>query len=141
MARSADRLSGAFCLLFGLAMYFAVIPVYVETAEGGNIAPETLPNLLSIVIAACGGWLVLKPTDHALHRPEQFARAALYGGVLALGIYAMSLWGFVVVAPVLALVLMGVIGERRPIWLGLGVLGMPAMIWAFVTLALDRALP
>jgi len=61
-----DRLSGAFFLLFGLAMYFAIIPVFVEQAEDGSIAPNTLPNILSWMVAISGGWLVLKPTPHQI---------------------------------------------------------------------------
>ena len=141
MSPSADRLSGAFCFLFGLAMYFAVIPVFVEPADDGNIAPDTMPNVLSLVIAAGGACLVVKPTGHAVQKLEHFVRAAAYCVVLGGGIYVMSWVGFLYVAPPLALAIMIMIGERRPLWLGLGVAGMPALIWAFVTLILDRPLP
>ena len=141
MAISADRASGAFFLAFGLAMYLAVIPVQVETAEGGNIAPDTLPNIASLIIAVSGLWLMLKPTAHQIRDWRFFLTTGAYIAALALGIYAMSWFGFVYVAPVLALVIMLMIGERRPHWLALGVIGMPALIWAFVTLILDRSLP
>lgn len=141
MGMKADRVSGAFFLLFGLAMYFFVIPNYVETVDGGNLAPNTLPNIISLVIAVCGGWLVLKPTSQQLRDPRQLALTAMYVALLAAGIYAMSWFGFEYVAPVLAAALMWLIGERRPMWLAGGVVIMPIIIWFIVTYALGRALP
>ncbi len=137
----SDRLSGAVLFIFGLAMYFAIIPTFVEQAEGGNIAPNTLPNILSWMIAIGGAFLVLKPTPHQTQDLRYFARALMHGAILCAGIYAMTWFGFLYVAPVLALVIMVVIGERRMHWLALGAIGMPALIWIFITQILDRALP
>ena len=138
---SSDRLTGAFFLLFGLAVYFLVIPTYVEQVEGGNLAPNTLPNAISIVIAVCGGLLMLKPTTHQPPSGRYFLKTAMYVAILAAAIYVMSWFGFIYVAPVLALVMMLIIGERRPLWLAGGVIAMPAAIWFFVVQLLDRALP
>ena len=141
MRNSADRLSGAFFLLFGLAMVFIVIPTYVEDAQGGNLSPKTMPTIIAWVITACGGLLAVKPTTHTTPDARFFAQAAAYVTVLGGAIYAMSLVGFIYVAPVLALVIMLLIGERRPLWLGMGVVLMPAAIWFLVTQLLERALP
>lgn len=54
MHYSANRVSGVFFLLFGLAMYFLVVPNYVKTVTGSNLAPKTLPNVISIVLALVG---------------------------------------------------------------------------------------
>ena len=141
MLVSADRVSGGFFLLFGLAMYFYVNPNYIETIDEGNIAPDSLPNIVSIVIAICGGFLMLKPTAQQVRSPRSMAKAGIYVAILAASIYAMSWVGFVYVAPVLALVIMMLIGERRPFWLALGAIGMPAIIWFLVIHALGRSLP
>ena len=141
MSIAADRLSGAFFLLFGLAMYFLVIPEYVEVADEGNISPNTMPNIISWVIAFCGALLILKPTPHQLQDMRFFIRTGAYAGILAAGIYAMSLFGFEYIGPVLALAIMLMIGERRPLWLGAGVILMPLIIWFLVTVVLGRALP
>lgn len=138
---SADRLSGAFFLLFGLVMYFAVNPTYIEAVDGGNIAPNTLPNIISVVIAVAGGFLMFKPTKQRVRNPMLMAKTAFYVVLLAVGLYAMSWFGFEYVAPVLALAIMWFIGERRPFWLAIGVVGMPAIIWFLVTQLLGRALP
>jgi putative tricarboxylic transport membrane protein len=137
----ADRLSGTFFLLFGLAMYFLVIPGYTESPEGGNLSPKAVPNYISVVIAVCGGFLALKPTQHATPNLRAFLTVGLYSVVLAVGIIAMSYLGFEIVAPVLSFAIMWLIGERRPLWLVGGVILMPLAIWFLVTYPLGRALP
>jgi putative tricarboxylic transport membrane protein len=141
MTNSADRLTGAFFLIFGLAMVFLVIPAYVEAPEGGNLSPRTLPYVVAWVISVCGGLLILKPTTHQAPDGRFFMQAGAYVAVLGGSIYAMSLFGFIYVAPALALVIMLMIGERRPLWLGIGAVLMPAAIWFLVTQLLERGLP
>lgn len=141
MMVSADRVSGAFFLLFGLALYFLIIPAYVETVDGGNLSPNTVPNWIAITIAVCGGLLVLKPTDQSTPDLRALMITGAYAGVLALSIYGMSLFGFEVIGPILAFVLMWMIGERRPLWLIAGAIVMPLIIWFLVTYPLGRALP
>ena len=141
MRISADRYSGTFFLLFGLAMYFLVIPTYVEITDEGNIAPSTMPNWISLVISFCGGMLLLKPTAYQTQNIRYFNVTAAYVAILSIGIYAMSHFGFEYVAPVLALALMAMIGERRPLWLLAGVVIIPATIWFFVVQILNRVLP
>lgn len=141
MTGSTDRASGLFFLLLGLAMYFLVNPNYIESVDGGNIAPSTVPNVVAIVIAFCGGLLALKPTNHSVGNLRSIARTGFYVGILVVGLYAMAWFGFEYVAPVLALAIMWTIGERRPFWLVFGAAGMPALIWFLVTMVLERALP
>ena len=141
MVIEADRVSGAFFLLFGLAMYFYVNPIYIESVDEGNIAPDSLPNIVAIVIAVCGALLLFKPTAQQVRNPRSMAKAGIYVAILAASIYAMSWVGFVYVAPVLAFVIMLLIGERRPLWILLGAVGMPALIWFLVIHALGRSLP
>lgn len=141
MAVQADRLSGTFFLLFGLGMYFLVNPNFIESVDGGNIDPDALPNVVSIVIAVCGALLAFKPTAHELQDLRSMGRACLYVVLLSIGIFAMSKFGFEFVAPVLALSMMWLIGERRWLWLILGTVAMPALIWFLVVHALGRSLP
>lgn len=136
----ADRISGLAVLLAGLAMILAIIPAYVETAEDGVIQPATLPYALCWLITACGAWLVVRPGDTSPPPAHQLRRAAMHAGLLAGGVAAMASVGFALVAPVLALAIMLLIGERRPWWLAVGALVMPAMIWVFVVQILGRPL-
>ena len=141
MGTSVDKASGGFLLLTGLALYFLVIPTFVEQVEGGNIQPDTIPNAVSIVLAVSGLLLMLKPTMHQIQPARHFLAAAIYMMILGTATYAMTQFGFVYVAPFLALLIMLKIGERRPLWLSIGVIGMPTLIWVLVTQVLDRGLP
>lgn len=141
MSTRADRISGLFFMALGLAMYFWVNPTYIETVEGGNLSPDTLPNIISLILALAGACVAIKPTNYQLRNPALMAKTGLYVALLVGGIWAMSWFGFEYVAPVLALAIMWLIGERRPLWLGLGVVVMPAIIWLLVTQLLGRALP
>ncbi|MGC6453262.1 MAG: tripartite tricarboxylate transporter TctB family protein [Candidatus Puniceispirillaceae bacterium] len=162
-----DRLSGMIVLLVALAMIFVVIPAHVETAEGGVIQPATFPYALCWLLAACGAWLLVIPgtqegpadrgEDRDGHDVEgvadrgghdapslvqyvQYGRASVHVALLAAGVAAMGRFGFIVVAPFLALAIMLLIGERRPGWLALGAGAVPAMVWVFVVQILGRPL-
>jgi putative tricarboxylic transport membrane protein len=141
MGLSADRASGAFFLLFGLALYFLIIPGQTEEVQGANLAPATVPNIIAWVIVVFSAVTVIKPTDFQTQNLRSFLVTGAYAGVLVIGIYAMSLFGFEWVAPPLALAIMVMIGERRPLWLVAGVILMPLVIWFLVTYPLGRALP
>ena len=141
MKMSTDRLSGLFFLFLGIALYVAIIPAHVEPSQGGSIAPNTVPNFVAIVLSICGFLLAVKPTDYETQSPKYFGLALLYIVTISLGLYAISLFGFLIVAPILALVLMLLMGERRPLWLVAGTVGTPFTIWLFVAQFLDRSLP
>jgi putative tricarboxylic transport membrane protein len=141
MKRNADRASGLFFLLSGLALYLFIIPAYVEQAEGGWVHPDTIPNAVAIVLALGGAALALRPSRHQIQEASEFARAGLYFALLMAGLLLMGQFGFVYVAPPLALAVMLMIGERRPLWLIAGAAAMPAAIWLLVVQVLDRALP
>ena len=66
---SADRISGLVFLLAGLAMIFGVIPAEVEAVEGGNIAPSTLPIVMSAIMAFGEGCCWYGHTRHQ-NRPQ-----------------------------------------------------------------------
>jgi len=136
----ADRMSGLVVLAAALVMIFVIIPAHVETAEGGVIQPATLPKALCWLMVAGGAWLVARPGDSPMPPSRQLLRAAAHVVLLAGGVAAMASFGFALVAPLMALAMMLLIGERRFSWLGVGALLMPALIWAFVAHILGRPL-
>ncbi|MFY0621011.1 MAG: tripartite tricarboxylate transporter TctB family protein [Pelagimonas sp.] len=138
---NADRASGLGVFVLGLMLYFVVIPGQIETVNEGWMRPNSLPNVLALVLMACGLLLQLRATAHRIENPREMAMAALYFVVLALGLAAISLLGFTYAAPILAASVMLLMGERRPIWLGLGIFGTPLVIWLVVEQALGRVLP
>ncbi|PHP65429.1 hypothetical protein CSC94_18895 [Zhengella mangrovi] len=141
MGTMADRISGLFFMALGLVMYFWINPTYIETVDGGNLSPDSLPNICSLILAVAGAFVAIKPTNHHVRNPVLMAKTGLYVALLVAGIWAMSWLGFEYVAPVLALAIMWFVGERRLLWLGLGVVVVPAAIWFIVTQLLGRALP
>jgi putative tricarboxylic transport membrane protein len=137
----AKHLEGLLFMALGLLLFFVVIPQNVETVDYGRLKPATVPYVMAVVLFAAGLWLVVFPKGHEREDSAQMARVAMYLGVIALAVYAISLFGFLYVGPVLALIIMLLIGERRPLWLLGGVAGVPAMIWFAVEILLSRPLP
>ncbi len=136
-----DRWTGLFFIAFGVLLYAVIIPWQVETADYGWLRPRTLPRIVAAIIVICGVVLAVKPAADARPGAFHWGRAALFAGLLGLGLWAMSWFGFVIVAPPLALALMWLAFERRPLWLALGAVGMPALIWLVVAVFLERPLP
>lgn len=136
------RLEGLIFVCLGLLLYFSVIPEQTETISYGWLRPDTVPNLMAIVLALCGVWMTILPAARQdRERPRQMLVASFYTGVIALGVYCMSLWGFLIVSPFLSLAIMLALGERRLLWLSIGVAGLPALIWFGVDILLGRSLP
>lgn len=137
----ANRLLGMFFALFGLLLLFVVIPQHTEAVDYGWMRPRTLPNAMAVVIAVSGLALALRPRGAVAFEWRPAARAALFLMLVAAGVYLVSLFGFEAVAPLLALAVMLLIGERRPLWLAVGAAGIPLAIWLVVPVLLDRPLP
>lgn len=137
----ASRLSGLLFAVFGLALYFVIIPYDTELVDYGWVKPQTMPNVMAVTMVACGSVLFVFPAGAIGITHRQALRAALFLVILALGVFAIARLGFTIVAPFLALVLMLATGERRPLWLGVGGVAIPLMIWFTVTVLLGRLLP
>jgi hypothetical protein len=110
MHYSANRVSGVFFLLFGLAMYFLVVPNYVKTVTGSNLAPKTLPNVISIVLALVGAVPGIGPImAMAIAIPFTFALDPLVAISFLVGVNKG-----------------GLVGGVRPGWLSAGQTGQAA---------------
>ena len=137
-----DRLGGLAVALFGLALMMVVIPGQVETVDYGWVRPETVPNAMAVALIVLGLMQAAFAKDgSAAWRTHAALRALGYLAVTTLAVWAMGQFGFIVIAPVMMLVLMLLIGERRLLWLGLGVGAVPVIVWLTVVRLLDRTLP
>jgi len=136
-----NRLLGLCFAAFGAFMLLVVIPWQTEVIDYGWMRPRTLPNAMAAVITAAGLILAIRPRGEIAFQRRSAARAAMYLALVAAGVWLISLFGYEVVAPALALALMLLIGERRPLWLAIGVVGVPLAIWLAVPVLLDRPLP
>jgi len=141
MAGQADRWTGAFFVAVAAVLYFHVIPTYVETVEYGWVHPRTIPNAVAVIVAVCGVAQIIGPAKVTVPPARQLARAGLFFALIVAGLVLTAFLGFKIVAPLLALVIMLAIGERRPGWLAAGVIGIPLAIWLFVAFLLGRPLP
>jgi putative tricarboxylic transport membrane protein len=138
---TVDRLSGLAVALFGLALLVFIIPGQVETVDYGWVRPKTVPNAMAVALIVLGLMQTVFAKDGTAWQARAALRALGYLAATTLAVWSMGRFGFVVVAPVMMLVLMLLIGERRPLWLGLGVLAVPAVVWLTVVRLLDRTLP
>lgn len=135
------RLSGLLVAAFGLALLLVVIPDQVETVDYGWVRPGTLPNLLALALLILGLLqAALTPDPTRLELPPA-ARAAGYLGLAAGAVWAMGRLGFPWVAPAMVLAVMLLAGERRPLWLAIGALVLPGLVWLVVVPLLGRTLP
>lgn len=135
-----SRISGLLVAGFGLLLLLVLIPEGTEQVDYGWLRPATLPAILAWVLILSGLWTTLENRGAPV-APGQIARAMGLLALIAGGLWLMGQIGFLYTAPLLTLVLMLLIGERRPFWLALGVLGVPALIWFAVTELLSRPLP
>lgn len=136
-----NRLSGLVVVIFGLLLYFWIIPTQTETVDSGWLRPETLPNITSVIIIIFGLIHFIFPKGSEEFDLAFTGRVGLFFVIGIIGLYLMSIIGFIFAAPILVLVLMLIIGERRPLWLIGGVILLPAAIWFFVDFLLNRPLP
>ena len=140
MSLQTDRIVGLTITTLGLLLLFVIFPIAIEDIEGGSIQPNTLPNALAGFLVVCGIILALRPGQPAKPEPQELMMVVLYLAVIAVGLLVMSRFGFVIVSPFLAVAIMLLFGERRPLWLALGSLGVPTAIWFLVVQVLGRSL-
>jgi len=127
--------------VLGLLLFFVIIPYDTEVVDYGWVRPQTVPNAMAWLLTIAGIILVLRPHGDVPFDLRRSLRAGLFLAILGTGLYLIGRFGFVAVAPGLALLIMILIGERRPFWLGLGTAGLPSLIWFVVTILLERPLP
>jgi putative tricarboxylic transport membrane protein len=100
-----------------------------------------LPNLTAVIVIIAGIIHVLFPAGTAEFDVQPALRAGLFFAISLAGLFVMHRLGFLIGAPLLALVLMLMVGERRPAWVVAGVVMVPLGIWISVQLLLQRPLP
>jgi putative tricarboxylic transport membrane protein len=136
-----NRFSGCFIICLGLLLYFFIIPYDTEVVDYGRVRPQTVPSAMAWILIVAGAILAIEPSGETNFDPRGAARAGLFLAIVAAGVYSISYVGFIFVSPVLALVIMLLMGERRFLWLALGAFGTPSVIWIVVAVLLGRPLP
>jgi putative tricarboxylic transport membrane protein len=137
----SNRLSGLFFTLTGILLLIWFIPHHTETADFGWLKPATLPKILATLMVLTGLLQTVYPTGKTELNGPLILRFTLIFALCLSALLLMKYIGFIFVAPILACVVMFLIGERRPLWLFIGILLSPVSLWAVVTLLLERPLP
>ncbi|MCV6574418.1 MAG: tripartite tricarboxylate transporter TctB family protein [Cohaesibacter sp.] len=138
---NAERLMTALLLVCGLIFLVVVIPAQVEEVDYGRIGPGTLPRAIAIIVVLAAGIQLLCSRERVLIVPLVVLRSFVFVSLIVVSVYLMSLVGFEYIAPLLALGVMLLIGERRWYWLVSGCLIIPISSWLIVEQALNRVLP
>ena len=141
MKLGTERIVGLIIAALGLALLFVIFPFAIEDMDDGSIQPDTLPNAIAAFLVICGVLQAIKRGEQVKRHTQELMMVVLYLVVIAAGLFAISRLGFVIVSPFLAFAIMLIFGERRPGWLALGCVGMPAAIWFLVVQVLERPLP
>jgi putative tricarboxylic transport membrane protein len=136
-----NRISATFFIVFALLMLFYIIPTQVEEVDYGWVSPATIPNLVVgfILVLACIQLFFTRTAPQL-----QLGVLLRACGFFCLGLstlWAMSVFGFIYIAPLSALFIMLLIGERRILWLTIGSAVIPFIIWLIIDVLLNRQLP
>lgn len=129
--------------VFGAAvlMIWLVIPAQTRTVSYGSTTPALFPTLGAMLCGLGGLWLVLGRGVGPSRSAGSVVAAGGIGLLALIALIALFKIGFLTVAPVIVLTLMLLAGQRRPLWLILGGLVAPFVIWAVFALLLERNLP
>lgn len=136
-----DRYLGIATALFGVVVIALIIPNQVEQIESSGMEPKAFPTMLSwgLVFFGVMQALFAKGDDTTVDK-HIVIRVLILCAVLALFIYASTYLRFIYLSPLLAIILMKVMGENRLFWLVLGAVGTPLLIWLLVDVLLGRQL-
>jgi Tripartite tricarboxylate transporter TctB family len=136
-----NRISGIVAAVFGSALLFWIIPRHTEAVNYGWLRPATLPNVTAVVLVIASIIHILFPAGTAEFDVRPAMRAGLFFAISLAGLFLMHHVRFLIAAPLLVMVLMLLIGERRPLWLVTGIVLVPLGIWSCIELLLNQPLP
>lgn len=136
-----NRIAGLALAGFGLLLLVWFVPGQTEIVDYGWVRPQTLPNVLAVALIGLGLLQAVVDRGDAALDPRLALQAAAYLGFVALAVWLMGRYGFVWVAPAMVAAVMLALGERRPLWLAVGALALPGLVWLVVVVLLDRTLP
>lgn len=127
-------------ILLSLVMLFFIMPNQIETVDYGRVIPSTVPTLVLWIIIGAGVVQLFQSREVIKFEAVILIRVVGFVGLLLAAVFAMERFGFEYTAPVLALLIMLAIGERRWHWLLLGGVVIPIGVWLIVEQLLDRPL-
>jgi putative tricarboxylic transport membrane protein len=136
-----NRISGLVVAVFGAILLFWIIPRHTETVDDAWLRPATLPIITIVIVIVSSIVHLIFPSGKAEFDVALALRAGLFFVISLIGLCLMYFVGFLIAAPLLVMVLMLSIGERRPLWLIAGIVLIPLAMWSSIELLLNRPLP
>lgn len=139
-----DRMVTLCVLLAALGFLFVLAPAGTERIETGVLSPDDLPDMLGWTIAALAALQLVNPFARPSAEVPSTRQAATAIGLMlsaAASAWAIPHIGFLPATVCLALLASLAMGERRPFVLLAAAVGLPLLVWAVVTIGLDRGLP
>lgn len=136
-----NRALGLVIALLGTTLILGIIPAQAEDIGRGALSPRDFPIFAAGVMVVFGLVQAIYPTGENRYDLTEMGRAALVVGAGLLTLLLMTRFGYIAAAPALAAALMLFAGERRPLWLAVGVVAMPGVIWTLFEVVLRRPLP
>lgn len=149
--RRADIISAALLVAFGLLVIFVVIPIWVPGHQEGNygLRAQDTPYLTMTVATALALFLLVrrlffdagKEDEDNPIRKESWGFLAVTAAILVATLFLMEFVGVLAGGPFIVAVLMFMMGERRPLAIGLTAVAAPLAVWAFFWKLLEFPLP
>jgi len=134
--RKADIVSGTVLFFGSLYMILFGIPAQIDAVDTATISPRTLPYLCAVAVAALSGLLVVGKLRSAPAGDEGPALtwghilwSGIVLGTILLGLFLIGYAGPLVASAAVIVILMLVLGERRPLYLLALPAGLIALGW------------
>ena len=136
-----NRLSASFVIFLGLSLIYFIFPVEIESLDYGWVRPQTLPNICALLLIIFGIVQFIFPKGKVVLEFEQILWSGVFVLAAFIAVFGFHYLGFIYTAPIFALSIMFLLGEKRILWLLLGVFLIPFLILLIVEQLLGRLLP
>ena len=136
-----NRLSASFFIFLGLSLIYFIFPVEIESLDYGWVRPQTLPNTCAFLLIVFGIFQFIFPKGKVVLEFEQILWSGIFVSAAFIAVFGFHKFGFIYTAPIFAVSIMLLIGEKRILWLLLGVFLIPFLILLIVEQLLGRLLP
>lgn len=137
-----DRILGGAAVLFGGFLLLYAIPANVRMVEGAMPYPAMFPQIAAWLFVGLGiiQFFFVK-SEVEFPSLKRFATFFVAVGLTLIALLFVEQFGYLPVMIALLGSIIFLVRERRPLWMVVGVLGLPIGVWVLFELILHRPLP
>lgn len=137
-----DRILGGAAVLFGGFLLLYAIPENVRMVEGAMPYPAMFPQIASWLFIGLGivQFFFVK-SEVEFPSFKRFASFFVAIGLTLIALLFVEQFGYLPVMIALLGSIIFLVRERRPLWMVVGVLGLPVGVWVLFEFILHRPLP